>query len=197
MTGRSGTGKSYAAGYLHKLGIAVIDGDAVAREVVEPGQAALTALEKAFGPDIIQIDGTLDRRRLADIAFADPDQKRLLDKTIHPFIIDRLLQMFDDMKNEGIPYCIVEAGALVESGLYAVCDRIILITADEQTAIDRIMRRDGITHEQARTRLAAQMSEAEVREICDVMLSNDGTLREFEDKLDVLARQLDSWFQSE
>lgn len=194
LTGRSGTGKSYASAYLSKHGVAIIDGDVVARKVVEPGSRCLKALVREFSPDILYKDGSLDRRKLADIAFSDRRKKERLDAIIHPYIIERLLDDFDDMKKNGVPYCVVEAGALIESGLYAICDKIIMITADEEISIARIVERDGITQQQAQTRLSAQMKEEEVRDLCDIIITNNGTLEEFEEKLDVLAQQLDSWF---
>lgn len=197
LTGRSGTGKSYAANYLRKKGVAVIDGDVVAREVTQPGERGLRAYVKVFGRDILRDDGTLDRRKLGDIAFADPKKKKLLDEAIHPIIIDRLLDYFEEMKEDGVPFCVVEAGALIESGLYAACDKIILITANEETAIARITARDGITRAQAETRLSAQIREEEVRELSDVIITNDGTLKAFERKLDILADQLNRWFLPE
>lgn len=195
MTGRSGTGKSYASDFLRNKGVAVIDGDTVAREVVEPGSRCLQELVKAFTPAILYKDGTLNRRKLADLAFSDPKKKERLDEITHPHIIEYMLEDFDELKAAGHRYCVVEAGALVESGLYAICDRTIMITADEETSIARIMARDGISRQQAETRLAAQMRVDEVQALCDVIITNDGTLAEFDDKLETLAKQLDCWFQ--
>jgi dephospho-CoA kinase len=195
LTGRSGTGKSYASEYLAKKGVATIDGDKVSRMVVEPGSRCLEELVKAFSDSILLEDGSLNRRKLGDMVFSDKSKKKTLNRIIHPHIIERLLSMFDALKEQGEAYCVVEAGALVESGLYAVCDKIVMITADESRQIQRIMARDKITEQQAITRLHAQLSVDEVKDLCDVIIANNGTIAEFESKLDILAGQLNAWFK--
>jgi len=194
LTGRSGSGKSYASDYLRKRGIPALDGDFVARQVVEKGSRCLSELVRAFGADILDADGALNRRRLGDICFSDRAKKEKLDSITHPYIIEKLLAEFDALSEQGNRYCLVEAGAIVESGLYAICDKIIMITSDESLQIARIVERDGLTVQQARTRLQAQLSVDEVKNLCDVIISNDGTLQEFEEKLDILAKQLETWF---
>ncbi|MEG0750610.1 MAG: dephospho-CoA kinase [Oscillospiraceae bacterium] len=194
LTGRSGSGKSYASGYLRAKGIPVIDGDAVAREVVRTGSGTLKELVRAFGSGILKDNGSLNRRALADMCFADEKKKKKLNSITHPAIIEKLTEDFERLSSEGHRYCLVEAAALVESGLYAVCDRTIMITSNEKLEIARIVSRDGITAAQAKTRLDAQLRPDEVRALCDVELTNDGDLSQFDKKLDVLAEQLNEWF---
>ena len=194
LTGRSGSGKSYASHLLADMGVAVIDGDAVAREIVEPGSAALGRLVRTFGRDILFEDGTLNHRRLGDICFADPDKKSKLDGITHPAIIERITQRFDELKAAGKPYCVVEAPALIESGLYSICDRCVMIEADEEREIERLIERDSLTHEQARRRLSAQTSPDDVRPLCDLVIQNNGTVEEFEQAVLSLKLQLDMWF---
>ena len=195
LTGRSGSGKSYASEYLAEKGTLTIDSDVLAREVVEKGSKCLDELVEEFSSEILKADSTLDRKKLADICFANERKKSKLDRIIHPYIIERLLSCFDELKENGARYCVVEAGALVESGLYAVCDRIVMITADEDKQIERIMLRDGITLQQAQTRLEAQLHAAELKDLCDMIITNNGTLEEFDIKLDSLAGQLNLWFE--
>lgn len=196
LTGRSGSGKSYASVVLAGLGVPVVDGDVLSREVTGKGSRCLAKLVRAFSPEILNEDGTLNRRRLADICFADPAQKRRLENITHPYIIERLLHYYDAIKAKGERVCLVEAAALIESGLYANCDKIILITADEQLQIERIMRRDNLTEHQAKSRLEAQMPVDDVKDLCDVIITNNGTLAEFEIKLKELAKNLNDWFQT-
>ncbi len=194
LTGRSGSGKSYASEYLRARGIPTVDGDLVAREVTRPGEKCLKLLVKAFGEEILQEDGTLNRRLLGDICFADPTKKEKLDEITHPCIIERMVEDFEQLHAAGHRYCLVEAAAVIESGLYAVCDKLIMITSGRETQIERIIRRDNLTREQAETRIDAQIKESELRELCDVVIENDGTLAEFDEKLADLARLLEEWF---
>ncbi len=195
LAGRSGAGKSFASAYLEKKGVPVVDGDDVARAVVGPGSPCLAALVREFSADILLEDGSLNRRLLGERCFADADKKRRLDEITHPFIIERMLDRFDELHEKGYAYCLVEAPALIESGLYAVCDRIILVTAGEDVLVGRIMARDGLSREQAQTRVRAQMAEDAVRKLSDAVVENTGTPEEFCKKLDELKVQLDIWFK--
>jgi len=194
ITGRSGSGKSYASEYLANAGVPVIDGDVVARQVVQKGSRCLQELTKAFGKEILQEDGSLNRQLLAEICFSNPDDRDRLNRITHPHIIKVITKEFDNLREQGKGYCVVEAAALVESGLYSICDKVIMITSLEQLQIQRIMKRDSITEQQARTRLSSQLASDEVKNICDMIISNNGTLEEFNSKLDMLAKQLDTWF---
>lgn len=194
LTGQSGTGKSFASDYLATRGIPVIDGDVVAREVVFPGSRCLRDLVEEFGKGILTEDGSLDRRKLADISFSDAKRKAKLDAITHPYIIERMLHRFDELHREGYRYCVVEAAALVESGLYANCDRIVLITSKRALQVERIMRRDGITEAEAETRIAAQVDDSLVRSLADYEIENNGGMDAFIEKLDALAVCFEEWF---
>ncbi len=194
LTGRSGTGKSFASEYLAKLGVPIIDGDDVAREVVEKGMPCLNALVKEFSKDILNEDETLNRRKLADICFPDPKKKRRLDDITHPYIIKRMVEYFDVLHENGERYCVVEAAALIESGLYAVCDKTIMVTADEDKIIKRIMKRDGLTMQQAKNRIDGQMNEDAVKQVSEIIITNNASKEEFCAKLKQVKNQLDIWF---
>ncbi len=194
LTGRSGTGKSLASEYLASLGVPTIDGDDVAREVVEKGKPCLKELVKEFSSDILNEDGTLNRKKLADICFPVPQNKRKLDEITHPYIIKRMVEYFDELHEKGGKYCVVEAAALIESGLYAVCDKTIMVTADEDKIIERIMKRDSLDRTQATARIMGQMNEDAVKKISDIIITNNGTKAEFLEKLTKLKNQLELWF---
>ena len=194
LTGSSGTGKSYASDYLFAKGIPVIDGDVVAREVVEPGSRCLRELVSEFGEEILNENGTLHRRKLAELSFSNPKRKAKLDSITHPRIIERTLERFDELHKEGYSYCIVEAAALIESGFYANCDKIILIRSTLDKQIERIVNRDSITEKEARTRISAQVSDTLIRSLADYEIENNGSLDAFEKKLDELAVLFDGWF---
>lgn len=194
LTGQSGTGKSLASDYLAGKGVPVIDGDVLARRVVEPGHKCLDELTEAFGKAILNGDGSLDRQKLADLAFATPENKRRLDSITHPYIIEEALDEFDRLHAAGEKFCVVEAAALIESGLYANTNKIILIKADRDVQIDRIVARDDITREQATSRIAAQYEEDVVEKLAHYIIENNGTKEEFYQKLDALQAQLVEWF---
>ena len=115
LTGRSGSGKSYASEYLRTKGIPTVDGDLVAREVVKPGEKCLRELVRAFGEEILFPDGTLNRRMLGDLCFSDPKKKEKLDEITHPCIIERMLELFEQLRKQGYRYSLVEAAAVIES----------------------------------------------------------------------------------
>ena len=194
LTGRSGTGKSLASVYLSKKGIPVIDGDDVAREVVVPPSKCLNELVKEFSDEILSKDGTLDRKALADISFGDRRKKEMLDRITHPYIIESILEKFEMLHKEGYKYCVVEAAALIESGLYANCDKIVLITSSRDNQISRIIRRDGISAQQAEMRIDAQVSDETIMQLADYVIENSGTQEEFHNKLDELINKFEEWF---
>ncbi len=195
LTGPSGSGKSYAAGYLSGCGFAVIDADQTARAVVEPGSPCLADLAAAFPDSILNPDGSLNRRKLADLCFSDPARQKQLNAITHPYILRALTTQYGVLEKAGKRCCIVEAGALFESDMPDRCDRIIFITANRPVLVARIVQRDGISAAQAETRLNAQTDPESVRDRCDVFLENNGTLAEFERKLEQLAGQLNVWYQ--
>lgn len=195
LTGGSGTGKSYASDYLAAEGIPVVDGDVVAREVVFPGSRCLSELAAEFGEGILREDGSLNRRKLAAIGFSDQKKKARLDAITHPYIIERMLNRFEHLHKDGYGYCLVEAAALVESGLYANCDKIILVTAGREQQIARIIERDRLTREEAETRIEAQLNDSLIRSLADYEIENNGTLEEFRQKLDILKESFQRWFK--
>ncbi len=195
LTGQSGTGKSYASRYLAQNGIAIIDGDIVAREVVTPNSDCLLRLIEEFSVEILNPDGTLNRRHLAKICFSDPEKKILLDTITHPFIIKEIIKKFDVLQQEGHRFCVIEAAALIESGLYTSCDKIIMIKAEREQKISRIMERDSITREQAETRISAQLDEDLIEKLSHEVIENNGDRQQFNQQLDGLIVKLNKWFE--
>ncbi|MCL2538900.1 MAG: dephospho-CoA kinase [Oscillospiraceae bacterium] len=197
LTGKSGVGKSLAAEYLSAKGVRVIDGDVLAREAVAPNSKCLSMLAARFGEDIILEDGALDRKKLARICFSDEERKKQLDSVIHPFILSLLEDRMDKLRAAGFSYCVVQAPALLESGLDRICDRIVLITAERKTQLERIIERDGLTEEEAKMRLDAQTDEQTISLIADHIIENRGSKEEFFKKLDELVDLFERWFARE
>ena len=153
MTGPTGAGKSTAARILEGLGCAVIDGDALAREIVQPGSPVLAQLAERFGEDVCKGE-TLDRSLLAQRAFASEKARRDLNSITHPAITALAVERVKAL--QGARAVVLDAAALLESELAALCGHILIITAPEDLRLRRILARGGVTEEAARNRIEAQ-----------------------------------------
>ena len=174
LTGKTGAGKSTVASYLEEKGAFVIDGDVVAREIVAPASACLGELSGAFGKEIILPDGSLDRKELAQRAFSSKEKTDLLNRITHPYIKRRFEELIDKAKAQGFCVAVIDAAALLESDCRELCEKIIVVHADETIRLDRILRRDGITVQQAMTRINGQRSDEYYLSQADIVINNNG-----------------------
>lgn len=174
LTGKTGAGKSTVADFLRKKGCFIIDGDVVAREIVLPGMPALEELAVAFGREILNVDGSLDRKALAAKAFSCPENTELLNKITHPFIKRRFEQLVDYAKNQGCRVAVIDAAALLESDCKDLCEKIIVVYAPEEVRLERILERDGISKEQALIRMKGQKEDAYYLDRADYIIRNYG-----------------------
>ncbi|MCU1279481.1 MAG: dephospho-CoA kinase [bacterium] len=156
LTGGIASGKSTAARTLAALGARIVDADAVAREIVAPGQPALAEIVRTFGREMLQPDGTLDRKRLGAVIFADADKRQALNAITHPRIAAQTQSRLAALASEGIPVAVYEAALLVENGVHKALDGLIVVVCDEATQLARLMGRDGYVEADARARIAAQ-----------------------------------------
>ncbi|MCL2489056.1 MAG: dephospho-CoA kinase [Oscillospiraceae bacterium] len=156
LTGPTGSGKSRFAAHIAAAGIPVIDTDLLAREVVEPGTPCLTELTETFSSDILFPDGSLDRRKLAEIAFATVEGAARLSAITHPRIIARTEEILNQLAGRGERLAVVEAPLLFESGLDHICSSTIAVTASKEQRLQRIQLRDNLTAEQAAARISVQ-----------------------------------------
>ena len=173
ITGPSGSGKSLLSNEIEKLGIPTIDADAVYHDMLIPPSRCLDAIALAFGEDILSADGSLDRAVLATKVFADPEQLELLNRTVLPIVIDRINEMIADFDKCGAHTVVLDAPTLIESGFYKSCDIIIAVIAPIADRTERIMKRDGISHERATARVASQKSDEFYTSAADITLFND------------------------
>lgn len=180
ITGRSGCGKSTVTAVFTAMGVPIADADQVSREILLPGSPLLPALAARFGADILRADGTLDRRLLADRAFATPEGKAALDALTHPEIIRRLRSAKQAAQQAGSPLFVLDGAVIVGTAAQAECDRLAVVTAPFETSVARIAARDGIAPEMAARRLNAQTPEAELLAHADYVLRNDSTLETLE-----------------
>src|SRR3954471_10400003 len=150
LTGSIGTGKSFVSSVFVELGCHVLDADQTAREVVMPGTEGLKALVDAFGQDILTADGTLDRKRLGALVFADQSKREQLNYILHPFIIarqDEILNAWEAEDPDGIG--IVDAALMIESGGYKRFDKLIVVHCRPEVQLERLMLRDKLSRDEA------------------------------------------------
>jgi dephospho-CoA kinase len=183
LTGGIASGKSTAAARFAELGVPVIDADEVARAVVVPGEAGYAQILERFGRGIIAEAGELDRRALRDRVFADPQQRRDLEAILHPLI---RVEMERRENLASGPYVVFAIPLLVESGARDRVDRILVVDAEEPVQVERLVRRDGGTLEQAQAILAAQASRASRLSAADDVLANVGSVAELRHAVDLL-----------
>jgi dephospho-CoA kinase len=174
LTGGLATGKSTVSDILRELGCIVLDADVLAREVVGPGQPALTAIAQEFGADVLQPDGTLDRKRLGAIVFADPPRRRRLEAITHPAIRDRYLARLAELEGQGFEGIVVwDAPVMIESGGYKDVDRLVVVITDAATQRTRALARDG-DRADAERKIASQMPLADKAVLADYVIDNSG-----------------------
>lgn len=169
LTGGVASGKSMVSARFRQLGVPVLDADQVSREVVEPGKPALQQIAEEFGREVLQANGTLDRRRLREIVFADAEARRRLEKITHPHIRERIRVWLDQ---QTAPYCVVENAILIESGMDHLVDRVLVVDVSPEVQRKRLMSRDSISETLAEQMLAAQSSRTlRIRRADDVILN--------------------------
>lgn len=181
LTGSIATGKSTVSRMFAHLGARVIDADLLAREVVMPGQPAYARIVEEFGPQVVQEDGSLDRKALGALVFGDAAKRKRLEEITHPAIglrQQRILSVLDEEAFEGV--VIWDAALLVEGGGVAKMDRVVVVYADPETERRRLMERDGLSDADARARIASQMPVAEKAKLADHVIDNSGTREETE-----------------
>lgn len=191
LTGGIATGKSYVARTLRALGVPVIDADVLARAVVERGTPALAAIRARFGDDVTQPDGTLDRKRLADIVFRDPAARRDLEAITHPAVRAGIEAFFASLPQE-TAFAVADIPLLYETGREKDFDRVIVAACPPDMQIARVMSRDGATREEAERRLAAQLPIDEKVGRADDVIWTTGTHEETDKQVSRVVASLDN-----
>lgn len=174
LTGGIASGKTAVADLLRRRGAIVVDADVLARQVVEPGQPALAELVARFGNDILAGDGTLDRKRLAAIAFADPAARADVNRITHPRIAQASARAIAEAADAGAKVVFYEAALLVENRAHRGMSGLIVVAATPQTQEARLIARDSMSAADARARIAAQAPLAEKLAAATWVLHNDG-----------------------
>lgn len=175
LTGGIGSGKSTVAEMFAALGVPIIDMDRIARQIVEPGQPALTRITREFGTSVLNADGQLNRRKLREVIFDNADKRRRLEAILHPLIrqeTNRQLAELDAV------YCIVVIPLLLESNQHSLVDRILVIDVPETLQISRTMQRDGVSASEVHNILAAQVDRNSRLAAADDVIDNSADLEQ-------------------
>ncbi|MBQ2669169.1 MAG: dephospho-CoA kinase [Clostridia bacterium] len=187
ITGGSGSGKSTVSAMLAEMGVYIIDTDKIARQVVEKGSECLSELCSAFGAEILKPDGSLDRKRLAAIAFADKEKTALLSRITHKYIKAETERLIANSAAELIG---IDGAVLIGSGIDLLCETTVSVTADLSTCVKRITERDNLTEEEARTRLSAQPTVDYYIEKTEYHIFNNGDIDELKQQVRELINKL-------
>ena len=191
LTGNIGSGKSTVAQFFRELGAAVIDADSVAREVVEPGRPALVELTEAFGENILNADGRLNRGLVADIVFNDDKKREILNGIIHPAIYNEITGDIQKYRNEGAGIVIIEAALIIEKkGLLKLIDKLIVVSVNEETQVERLLGRGDLSREQISARIKSQSSNEEKVRHADYVIDNNSGLEKTREQVQQILGEL-------
>ena len=193
LCGGSGSGKGSVSLIFNSFGIPSVDTDRVYRELTSSHSECLFALVKEFGESIIKPDGSLDRASLRNIVFEGEESERKrerLNEISHKYILDKTDELLSGYKKLGVPMAIVDAPLLFESGYDKKCDVILAVLAEESVRINRIMKRDGLSYSDAKKRVASQIPDEKLKELCDFFIVNNGDFSELEAQTRRIADQI-------
>lgn len=174
ITGGIASGKSLVTEVFRSLGALVVSADELAREAVRPGSETLRKLVGQFGRGILQPDGTLDRKALAELVFSDPRAREALNRITHPAVATLAEERLRELCRQGGRLIVYEAPLLFEAGAEKRVDAVLVVRIEERLQLERLMRRDGLTEAQARARIAAQMPQAQKVARADYVIDNSG-----------------------
>ncbi|ASS92129.1 dephospho-CoA kinase [Aeribacillus composti] len=184
LTGGIASGKSTVSEMLKKRGIPVIDADLIAREVVEVGKKAYTEIVNAFGKEILNEDLTINRARLGSIVFQNEDKREKLNSIVHPEVRLEMKRRQEQLISEGAKAVVLDIPLLFESNLKHLVDKVIVVYTEEKNQLERLMKRNNFSKEEALSRINAQMPLKEKVKFADAVINNDGTLEETEQQLE-------------
>lgn len=183
LTGGIGSGKSTVSDAFTRLGVPVVDADVIARQVVEPGTEALKSILAHFGPSVLLADGSLNRRRLREVIFAQPEEKSWLNALLHPLIQQETRRQ---LAAATAPYALWVVPLLIENNLCARANRVLVVDVSEDTQLQRILARDGGDRKQAEQILTSQASREQRLACADDVIRNDGSPEELQPQIERL-----------
>ena len=173
LTGVSGSGKSYVTKIFAKYGISSVNSDAIVHELYASKNSCTEAIANLFGEQVLFSDHSVNRKKLAAIVFSSRDKLQLLNKTVHPFVLDKINQIVQEHELQGAKAFLIEAPQLFESGLHELCDWVVSVLSEHDLRITRLIARDGISEEMAERRIANQFRDSFFRERSDFCIENN------------------------
>ncbi|MBK4137291.1 dephospho-CoA kinase [Corynebacterium macginleyi] len=182
LTGGIGSGKSTVARMCAQRGWRVVDADRIARDIVEPGQPALAELAQEFGQDILQEDGSLNRKELAHRAFVDTERTQLLNSITHPRIQEETQRQFVAAREEAVDFTVYDMPLLVDNGLEGDMDFVIVVDVNPEERVRRLVEFRGLDEVDARKRINAQISDDERLAAATHVIDNNGTLKQLAER---------------
>lgn len=176
LTGGIASGKSTVSRYLREKGAAILDADAIAHALAEPGGSLYLAYRQHFGAAVLQEDGQLNRAAIGKIVFSQPEERAWIDRSAHPLIQAEIKRQLAEKKRQDVPLIVLDVPLLFESGWDKMTEENCLVDVSEAVQLARLMKRDGYDEQAARARIAAQMPLAEKRRRADRLIDNNGDL---------------------
>ena len=186
LTGGISSGKSTVSSYLKQLKIPVIDADEVARTVVEPNSQGAREIRKTFGSDVFEEDGSLNRQKLGSLIFSNAENRQKLDDLLQPLIKIMILDEIEEYRQKGENMIVLDLPLLFEKQYEELCEDIIVVYISKELQLERLMRRNQYTKQEALSRIDSQLSIEEKRKRATVLLDNQGTIQQ-------LYHQVEQW----
>ncbi len=191
LTGSIASGKSHASSVFAELGAHVIDADVIAHELCVPGTQTYAKVVEAFGNGVLAPDWTIDRKILGKIIFHNAEKRQLLNSLIHPEVRAEVMRRIFELEKQGFQgIVIVDAALIVESGFHKMQDRLIVVICEPALQLTRVMNRCGISAEEARIRIAAQLPAEEKVKLADYVIDTSGTYSNTREQIERIYREL-------
>ncbi|WP_232725500.1 dephospho-CoA kinase [Bacillus sp. FJAT-44742] len=175
LTGGIASGKSFVAGLMEEWGLPVVDADKIAREVAEPGEQAYEQIIEAFGSNIVNIDGTINRKSLGKLIFEDDKRREILNQIMHPAIRSKMIEEKEILQDKGHEHIVFDLPLLIENQLHFMVDKVLLVYVEDEIQLARLMERDQSSEEDALNRIRSQMPLIKKREFADKVIDNGGS----------------------
>ena len=192
LTGGIATGKSHVRARFEALGVPTIDADTLARDAVAPGSAGLRDVVRRFGADVLEADGTLNRKKLGTVVLAVPQARHDLENIDHPYVREITDRWFASLMGGGAPFAIADIPLLFEAGRERDFDAVVVTACEPATQLERLMKRDGLSRDDAAQRIAAQWPLDDKIARADYVIRTDGTFDDTNRQVDAAASQLQS-----
>ena len=186
LIGGIGSGKSSVSAILHSLGVEIIDADKVGHEAYTPNSEGWKKVISVFGQDIVGPENEIDRKKLGSIVFSDPSEMEKLNKLMHPIIHNLVEEKIKLLSHQGVKVVVLEAAILIEANWQDLTDEIWLAKSNQEVVIERVQLRNNFTREEIIKRIQSQMSNDEREKHSDIVIDNNGTIEQLEEKVKTL-----------